>query len=103
MISAVFSEVVFDSNMDRELRKITLKSQINIVKAVVQHAMERNSSPEQVLNAIIEEIKCNKDQVLEDNVINAKLIEAGIKNFSNHGTSLSSVNVSQGISAGVGK
>ncbi|WP_353288907.1 hypothetical protein [Wolbachia endosymbiont (group A) of Pogonocherus hispidulus] len=102
-VSAVLSEAVFDSDMDKDLKKATIKSLVDITSAIVQHVIEYNSSPEQVINSIIEEIKCNKNQVLKDNVINAKLIEAGIKNFSSQGTSLSDVKISKGANAEIGK
>lgn len=87
-VSAVFSEALFDSDMDTELRRATIKNQVNITSSVVQHAMEYNSSPKQLINAVIEEIKCNKDQVLKDKTVSTQLIEIGI---------------SKGVSAGTGK
>ncbi|GFR03875.1 uncharacterized protein TNCT_490751 [Trichonephila clavata] len=51
-VGAVFSEAVFDSDMDKNLKKVTIKSQVNITSAVVQHVIEYNSSPEQQDNVI---------------------------------------------------
>ncbi|WP_341808124.1 hypothetical protein [Wolbachia endosymbiont (group E) of Neria commutata] len=53
--------------------------------------MKHNSSAEQVLNAIIEEIKFNRTQVIEEGTVNAELIEAGIRSVS---TSLGDINIS---------
>ncbi|MGL5028757.1 MAG: hypothetical protein ACRC6C_01315 [Wolbachia pipientis] len=60
-------------------------------------------SPEQVIDAIIEEIKINREQIIKDGKVSVGVIEAGIRSFSNQGTSLSDVNVSQGASAGIGR
>ncbi|WP_353288906.1 ankyrin repeat domain-containing protein [Wolbachia endosymbiont (group A) of Pogonocherus hispidulus] len=81
IVSTIFLEMMLDSEMDRELEKITLKSQIIIVQAVVQHVIENNSSPEQILNAIIEKIKLNEDQIIKEGTIDVELIEGAVKPF----------------------
>ncbi|MGL5028754.1 MAG: hypothetical protein ACRC6C_01300 [Wolbachia pipientis] len=60
-------------------------------------------SPEQVIDAIIEEIKINREQIIKEGRVSAEIIESGMRSFSNQGTSLSDVSVSHGVNAGMGK
>ncbi|WP_353288944.1 ankyrin repeat domain-containing protein [Wolbachia endosymbiont (group A) of Pogonocherus hispidulus] len=101
-VSAVFLEMVLDSDMNRELRRITLKSQIDIVKAVVQHVMNYDSSPEQILHAIIKEVQFNGDQVIGEGTIDVRLIEAVVSSINeeqvNKGTSMEKAHRHEGMS-----
>ncbi len=80
-VSAVLSEAVFDSDMDKDLKKATIKSLVDITSAVVQHVMNHDSSPEQILNAIIEEIKSNEGQIKKEGKVNVELIENVVSGF----------------------
>ncbi|GFR05466.1 uncharacterized protein TNCT_405011 [Trichonephila clavata] len=81
-VSAVFLEMVLDSDMNKELKRIILKSQIDIVKAVVQHVMNHDSSPEQILNAIIKKVQFNGDRVIGEGTIDVGLIEAVVSSIN---------------------
>ncbi|APR98054.1 hypothetical protein [Wolbachia endosymbiont of Folsomia candida] len=106
-VSKCFSRKI--RSLDDELKDIVIDSQDEIVDAVVQHVMKHNSSAEQLLSSIIEEIKHNKTQVLRDGRVNPELINMGINRLllEESSTTLSDVNVSQGAStsrsAGVGR
>ncbi|APR98055.1 hypothetical protein [Wolbachia endosymbiont of Folsomia candida] len=87
-------------SLDDELQDIVIDSQDEIVEAVVEHVMKHNSSAEQVLNGVIEEIKCNKNQVLRDETVNPELIKIGIRGVP---TSLSGINADQIMGAQAGR
>ncbi|GFR03854.1 uncharacterized protein TNCT_490682, partial [Trichonephila clavata] len=68
-VNIAFTRKIFDLNkklISKELRDIVIESQGEIVEATVQYIMKYNSTLEQVLNAIMEEIVSNKDQVIKD-------------------------------------
>ncbi|VVC46400.1 DnaJ domain [Cinara cedri] len=97
-ISQIFTEVMLDSNMERELRKTVSKSQVSIVRTVVKDVMEHNSSPEQILNEMMGEIKRNKEKILSTEDATAAIVEAiesAIMSLNSQGTSVSNVNISQ--------
>ncbi|WP_341820618.1 ankyrin repeat domain-containing protein [Wolbachia endosymbiont (group A) of Myopa testacea] len=81
IVSTIFLEMMLDFEMDRELEKITLNSQTIIVQAVVQCVIEHRLPPEQILNAIIEEIKSNEGQIKKEGKVNVELIENVVSGF----------------------
>ncbi|WP_341808121.1 hypothetical protein [Wolbachia endosymbiont (group E) of Neria commutata] len=102
-VTKSFGRLLRRTGFDDELYDIVKDNEDNIVEAVVEHVMKHNSSAEQVLNAIIEEIKFNRTQVIEEGTVNAELIKVGIESSLNQGSSLSNVAVNQGASAGIGR
>ncbi|WP_375315960.1 hypothetical protein [Wolbachia endosymbiont (group A) of Colletes cunicularius] len=89
------------ARFDEELQSaIDEESEDKIVKAAIGC---RIRSPEEVIDAIIEEIKINREQIIREGKVSVGVIEAGIRSFSNQGTSLSDVNVSHGVNAGMGR
>ncbi|WP_341814262.1 hypothetical protein [Wolbachia endosymbiont (group A) of Machimus atricapillus] len=89
------------AKLDEELQDAVSKgSEDKIVEAAVGCT---RGSPEQVIDAIIEEIKINREQIIREGKVSVGVIEAGIRSFSNQGTSLSDVNVSHGVNAGMGR
>ncbi|WP_353282517.1 hypothetical protein [Wolbachia endosymbiont (group A) of Myopa testacea] len=86
------------AGLDEELQSaVNEESEDKIVEAAVGCT---SGSPEQVINAIIEEIKINREQIIKEGKVSVGVIEAGIRSLLNQGTSLSDVNVSHGASAG---
>ncbi|MGL9779570.1 MAG: ankyrin repeat domain-containing protein [Wolbachia sp.] len=89
------------AGFDEELQSaVDEESEDKIVEAAMSYA---RGSPEQVIDAIIEEIKINREQIIKEGRVSAEIIEAGIGSFSNQGTLLSGVNVSQGVNAGMSR
>ncbi|WP_375315959.1 hypothetical protein [Wolbachia endosymbiont (group A) of Colletes cunicularius] len=89
------------AGLDEELQSaVNEESEDKIVEAAVGCT---SGSPEQVINAIIEEIKINREQIIKEGKVSVGVIEAGIRSLLNQGTSLSDIDVSQGISVGMGK
>nr|WP_265032588.1 hypothetical protein [Wolbachia endosymbiont (group A) of Sicus ferrugineus] len=86
------------AGLDEELQSaVNEESEDKIVEAAVGCT---SGSPEQVINAIIEEIKINREQIIKEGKVSVGVIEAGIRSLLNQGTSLSDVNISHGASAG---
>lgn len=75
-----------------KLSDIVVDNQDEIVDAVVDCTMKGRHAPEQIIRTIMEEIKLNKEQVIREGIVNAELIDTGIRSF------LTDVNVQQGIS-----
>ncbi|WP_265027712.1 hypothetical protein [Wolbachia endosymbiont (group B) of Chorthippus parallelus] len=89
------------AGLDEELQgAIGEEGEDKIIKAAISCT---RGSPDQVIDTIIEEIKINREQIIKEGRVSAEIIEVGVRGFSNQGTSLSDVNVSQGASAGIGK
>jgi hypothetical protein len=78
-VSKIFLRKIY--NLDDELQDIVVESQDEIVDAIVQRIMECSFSPQQILDAIIEEIKSNEDQVRREGKVNAELIENVMRGF----------------------
>ncbi|MGL9732264.1 MAG: hypothetical protein ACR5KX_05900 [Wolbachia sp.] len=78
-VSKIFLRKIY--SLDDELQDIVVESQDEIVDAIVQRIMECSFSPQQILDAIIEEIKSNEDQVRREGKVNAKLIENVMRGF----------------------
>jgi hypothetical protein len=69
------------TRLDEELQDaVNKESEEKIVEAAISCA---RGSPEQVIDAIIEEIKINRDQIIKEGRVSAEIIEAGIRSFSN--------------------
>ncbi|WP_434732415.1 hypothetical protein [Wolbachia endosymbiont of Zygogramma bicolorata] len=77
----LFTERLSDFNMDSKLGEAILKDQRKIKRKIVKCIMEYHFSPEQVLGAIMEEIKFNEERVVREGAVSDELIEVGIRNF----------------------
>ncbi|WP_265045240.1 MULTISPECIES: hypothetical protein [unclassified Wolbachia] len=89
------------ARFDEELQSaIDEESEDKIVKEAIGC---RIRSPEEVIDAIIEEIKVNREKIIKEGRVSDEIIEASVRSFSNQGTSLSDVNISQGVNAGMGR
>ncbi|GFR03881.1 uncharacterized protein TNCT_490801 [Trichonephila clavata] len=80
-VEDLFTERIFNSDIDDELRKVILKDQRKIKREIVKCIMEHHFSPEQVIDAIIEEIKFNEERIVREGAVSDELIEVGIRNF----------------------
>ncbi|GFQ75295.1 uncharacterized protein TNCT_479131 [Trichonephila clavata] len=78
---------------DDELRYIVEDSEDDIVEKVAQHVINHKSPPQQVLSAVMEEIRINRDPIVKEGKISDEIIERSILNQS---TSLSDVNDKEG-------
>ncbi|BAP00055.1 hypothetical protein [Wolbachia endosymbiont of Cimex lectularius] len=78
-VSKIFLRKIY--SLGDELQDIVVESQDEIVDAIVQRIMECSFSPQQILDAIIEEIKSNEDQVRREGKVNAELIENVMRGF----------------------
>lgn len=104
--SSIFTRKILKFD-NEELRDVVVDNQGTIVEEVVKQVMENNLNQEQVLNAIMEEVKRNKNLILsaKDSVkAISEAIESGIRSFENPGpsTSLGNINM-QGVSGGVSR
>ncbi|WP_339045257.1 hypothetical protein [Candidatus Mesenet endosymbiont of Agriotes lineatus] len=76
-----------------ELGDIVENNQDEIVEAVVNYAMEhRQHPPEPIISTVMGEIKLNREQVISEGIVNAELINTGIRSF------LTNVSVQPGTS-----
>lgn len=89
------------ARFDEELRDaIDEESEDKIIKAAIGCG---RGSERKVIDAIIEEIKVNREKIIKEGKVSDEVIEAGIRSFLNQGTSLSDVNVSQGANVGMSR
>ncbi|WP_264686958.1 hypothetical protein [Wolbachia endosymbiont (group B) of Rhopobota naevana] len=77
LITQSFRKLKFDD----ELRNMVENSEDDIVKEVVQHVVRHKSSPEQVLDSIMQTIQHNEAEIKRTGTIDVKLIEKAIKPF----------------------
>lgn len=71
LVTQSFRKLKFDD----ELRNMVENSEDDIVREVVQHVMRHKSSPEQVLDSIMQTIQHNEAQIKREGTIDVKLIE----------------------------
>ncbi|WP_265027457.1 MULTISPECIES: hypothetical protein [unclassified Wolbachia] len=89
------------AKLDEELQDaVSKESEDKIVEAAVGCT---RGSPEEVIDAIIEEIKVNREKIIKEGRVSDEIIEASVRSFSNQSTLLSDVDVSQSMGAGVGR
>ncbi len=91
------------AKLDEELQDAVSKEKESEDKIVEAAVGCTRGSPEEVIDAIIEEIKINREQIIREGKVSVGVIEAGIRSFSNQGASLSDVNVSHSVNAGMGR
>ncbi|WP_264735772.1 hypothetical protein [Wolbachia endosymbiont (group A) of Rhinocyllus conicus] len=77
-VEDLFTKRLSDFNMDSKLGKAILKDQRKIKREIVKCIIEYNFSLEQVLGAIMEEIKFNEERVVREGAVSDELIEVVI-------------------------